>query len=774
VTIAEPIEQSALADHSHVTLRDAAVLALPFLFLTLVLFAGLLFAQSGVAITHAGGDLTSQFRYWNQFGFSQLRQGHIPLWNPHTYAGYPFFGNWQTALLYPINWLNLFLPWYVAVNWVVAIHFFLTGWFTSLWCRYRKISPIGSILAGVIAVGGGGYFLHIYAGHITFVCAAAWSPLIFLCVDGMVREPNWWWVRLGTIAVAFQILAGFPQIVYYTALLAGIYTLLQLPRASRPIFPIAGLLVIAIGAVSIAAVQIAVGLDTAADSVRGGGATYALASQYPLTLENIATLVMPHYLGDMSDFHPYYGRWFLWEGCIFVGSSGLCLALLGMFDNKNRDSRHATILCILAFILALGPYTFLFPILYKYVPLYGNFRDSGRFGFFVTLFLGVLAGYGYDRLRLRFVPRPWLAILFLLPGLAAIAFSLWMSQHPALNDKLWDTVMDRLWATGQTMLPARVHIDPKYRQSVPDYTNRQFLFAGASLMLVGVLLFLIPRRRWAASVLAVLAAIEILAFDIHNFDTQLADIHMPANWRAEIASVPRDQRVYIPSLIFIDSGAAWGHNDIWGYDPFMPRRYAEFMAMTQGKDPDTTGYDMGIHKLSPLLKMVRLGVYVNEHKPATRISDPLPEAQIVYEWNLTPTRAQTFSAMQAPSFDPSKTVLLETPPNPLPNPTGGPAAVSITHQTTDSMEITANLPKPGILLITDAYAKGWRAREANGADDKILPADWILRGIPLSAGSHTIELTYAPRSFTIGLIISSLAIPLFAMWCIIPAVRRRD
>jgi hypothetical protein len=772
VTVAEEIEQSAPPTHHCLSVREAAFLALPFLFLTLVLFSAILFSGGQIAATHAGGDVTSQFRYWTQFGFANLRQGHLPLWNPHAYSGYPFFGNWQTALLYPFNWLNLFLPWYSAISWVVAIHFFLMGWFTSLWCRYRMVSPIGATLGGLIAVGGGGYFLHIYAGHIPFVCAAAWSPIILLCADGMIRQRSWWWVRLGVFALAMQILAGFPQVVYYTALMTGVYTLIQLPRCKHPLFPIVGFLIIAVAACGIDAVQLAVGLETASQSVRAGGANISLAASYSLAPENLPTIIMPHYLGDMSEYHPYFGRWFLWETCLFVGCGGLCLGLFGMFDRKNPGAPIAMFMCILAGVLAVGSYTTLYPFLYKYIPLYGSFRVNGRFGFFFTLFMGMLAGFGYDRLHRSPTQRPWLGLFFAAPGLLAILFSVWMSYHPAINAQIWDAALDRLWATRQTILPKRVHIDPKYREAVPIYSNLQILITGATLSLIGGLVVLAARRRWAVIVLAVAAAVEILAFDIHQLEGQRADIPAPPTWQAALADVPTGERVCLPSLIFANSGAADGHDDIWGYDPFMPRRYSEFMAMTQGENPDTAGYELGMHKISPLLRMVRLGVYMNkEDQPATHLQGALPQALIVYQWKLTPSRSQAFADMQAPSFDPAKTVTLETPPSPPPDQSGGGATVQISPQTSDSMEISVNLPKPGILLITDAYAPGWRAYGHGPADQpeyKILPADWCLRAIPLSAGVHNLKVVYEPASFYWGLPITLTALPLFALWCILP------
>ena len=75
--------------------------------LTLLMFVDVLFSPRGVILSQLGTDLSSQFVYWREFGFSQLGQGNLALWNPHIFSGMPYFGGFQSALLYPLNWLFL-------------------------------------------------------------------------------------------------------------------------------------------------------------------------------------------------------------------------------------------------------------------------------------------------------------------------------------------------------------------------------------------------------------------------------------------------------------------------------------------------------------------------------------------------------------------------------------------------------------------------------------------------------------------------------------------
>jgi uncharacterized membrane protein YfhO len=78
----------------------------------------------------------------------------------------------------------------------------------------------------------------------------------------------------------------------------------------------------------------------------------------------------------------------------------------------------------------------------------------------------------------------------------------------------------------------------------------------------------------------------------------------------------------------------------------------------------------------------------------------------------------------------------------------------------DEMEITATLSQPAVLLVTDAYSKGWRARALNGNPQayEILPANYALRAIPLAAGQHHFLLEYRPAGFAWGRILTCVAL----------------
>ena len=181
------------------------LLALLVLFgLTLLMFVDVLFTAKEVILSQSGTDLSSQFVYWREFGFSQLSQGNLALWNPHIFSGMPYFGGFQSALLYPPNWLYLVLPLAKAINVSIALHVFLAGLFIYLWTFQRGLHPAACLLSSTLFMFSGPYFLHISAGHLPNLCAMVWAPLLFLAIDGLLQERSITWCLTGMFAITFR------------------------------------------------------------------------------------------------------------------------------------------------------------------------------------------------------------------------------------------------------------------------------------------------------------------------------------------------------------------------------------------------------------------------------------------------------------------------------------------------------------------------------------------------------------------------------------------
>jgi hypothetical protein len=211
-----------------------------------------------------------------------------------------------------------------------------------------------------------------------------------------------------------------------------------------------------------------------------------------------------------------------------------------------------------------------------------------------------------------------------------------------------------------------------------------------------------------------------------------------------------------------------GTQDLWGYGPGVIHRYAEFMAFTQGRNPETASEYLEFSRIHPLFKMLRNRyVLVSEGGEQTfkEIPSSLSRLELIQDWVLLPQRDRIFAAMNQPAFDPRQQVILETRPDPAPAKGKAKGTATITEEGTDYLIVEANLPAPAILLITDNYSRDWRAVALPGSSQEhydLLPANYILRAIPLSGGNHRLRIEYEPLGYRIGKWISLVSLIFFA------------
>jgi uncharacterized membrane protein YfhO len=91
------------------------------------------------------------------------------------------------------------------------------------------------------------------------------------------------------------------------------------------------------------------------------------------------------------------------------------------------------------------------------------------------------------------------------------------------------------------------------------------------------------------------------------------------------------------------------------------------------------------------------------------------------------------------------------------------------------MLVTFTSHSPGMLLITDAYSRFWKATPLRGSCQprySVVPADYALIGIPVCAGRHRIMLTYCPPWFYLGSAISVVALGAYLL-VLVAYVRRK-
>jgi len=800
--------------------------------LTLAMFGDVLISNEGSILSAEGLDLYSGELAGIDFLYRELRSGNLTLWNPHVFSG---TFSLATAL-YPPNYLHLFLPLPLAVNGGIALHVLLVGFFMYLWTARRGLHPLAALTAAVILMFSGPFFMHVFAGHVGNLCAMTWVPLIFMVVDGMVGRPSLRWALLGILAVTMQILTSQFQYVYYTALTAVIYSLVRLPAVKRRRAVILGLFSIPAGGFLLSAFHLLPSLAAAGEGVRSAGVAVSFAAMFSFPPENFLTLIAPFFFGDIQDF-PYWGRCYLWEMCLFTGVAGFCMAVFGGLKGDRRRRYELFVMIAILAILALGSHTPLFKLLFDWFPGFDKFRGTSKFMFFASIFWIMLAGYGCD-LAIRgaeleakgeagcelgreetsgapaagrkanpaagsdigregaagagammtssvFAPIP-LVVAALLGGLA-----IWLYYAPfpggegaAGGPSLWNALVSLIAGSRESYLPLELYKNPHFLYDVRQFAAAGLFLAAGIAFIAGGLIYLRRSAPKAVYVLVLLAIVEMFIFGRLNRPTFSYEDLGISQLKSFYTAHPGDYRVL--SFVNPNTAMSTGAQDIWGYGPAAMGRYVQFMAWTQGADPDRATTYLKIHQYHPLFKMLRLryvftpgekGVNIKEYK------DWIPRISLVENWKVVGSRAEIFKEMGNPDFDPSRMVILEKRPvyggitistkaimsaedtaaRKYPR-SGKPGKAVIEDAKGDSIIVRANLDNEAILLVTDNYSRGWQVMPMkSGAQPnyEIIPANYTLMGIPLTAGEHLLRIEYRPRPFVVGAWISAISLLIY-------------
>lgn len=333
-----------------------------------------------------------------------IRDGSLPLWNPYIFAGMPLLASIYPGALYPFNWIFAVLSPGVAMQVVVitTYHIALIGAYH--YARAIGATRFGALVSATLFTFGG--YMVMSMGQTSNIAAAAWLGWILLAIERLSQSRSWLkrvlWVTLGALAIALQFFAGVPQITWYTALVAGAYSIfILITRASRGSF-VAGLLLMVLSALLLSAVQLLPLRELQLQTARAA-IDYQTFSAYSFPPRQILALVFPFLFGGaaMPPYKlPYSGQWGIFATCGYSGLLGLMLAVTALLRRRSSLTLFWTLIAVGSLVLAFGDYL---PLKLNHllfaIPVNNLFRASFRHMFEFTFAIGVLAGIGVDKIR---------------------------------------------------------------------------------------------------------------------------------------------------------------------------------------------------------------------------------------------------------------------------------------------------------------------------------------------------------------------------------------
>lgn len=740
--------------------------------MTALALAAALLLPPDLLLSAPSTDMTSEFVAWRAFLADALRSGHLPLWNPFTYGGQPFLTAFEPAVLYPLNLPFLFLPLAPGLNFSVLLHLIILGWGMERWAASRGLHPWAAALAGLAIPFTGAVFPHLYAGHLSNLCAMAWAPWIFLGLEAWTRGGGRRALLLASAAICLQILAGQVQYVFFTAVAAGTQAIVlaAFDREARG-RALPSVLIAYAGAAALAAAQLLPGLTASVDVIRREKLEYVFAATFSFPPENLITALAPSFFGELQT-PVYWGRFYFWEMSLFVGASGLLLmATALLMRNRNRRQANLDLLvAALLLVIALGvnieP---VFKLFYEFAPGFGHFRGWSKFIFPATLFLVLVIAAGADAVLRAQAPMRVPARIGALAGIAAIGTGALLIVRPDAIAGLVRMVAE----SHESYLPAQIFSQPDFVRLAGAHAGSSLMLAGAILLAAGTAISLTERWPPLRYLVPAILLLEILGFAERQVATARLSDAMSDMLHEFVAANAGDYRVL--DLWRPNNGFLLGVPDLWGNNPAVLRRYAEFMTFSQGGDPDRATQYLPIRRIDPLLAILRFRYAFIPSNDGFQMLEadtaPLPRLLLVNEWLLRDGRDAVFSALRDPSFDPQRTALLESEPDPRPQ-SGAAGSAALVSASPDALSIEVDTAQPALLIITDLYDSDWHVEALPGSVQqsyRLMPADYVLRAVPLMAGHHRLQLVYSPARFSLGVGISLLA---WTIWLLLLVLNR--
>ncbi len=93
-------------------------------------------------------------------------------------------------------------------------------------------------------------------------------------------------------------------------------------------------------------------------------------------------------------------------------------------------------------------------------------------------------------------------------------------------------------------------------------------------------------------------------------------------------------------------------------------------------------------------------------------------------------------------------------------------------QLPERVEVSVDASAPAVLVLNDAWYPGWRAT-VDGHPAPILPANALVRAVPVPAGVHDVVFRFRTRGLVLGASLTGASLGLWAVLVLVAAWRRR-
>jgi Bacterial membrane protein YfhO len=732
--------------------------------------------------------------------FESFGSGELPLWNRHMAMGFPVLAAFQTGVFYPPHLFLGVLPFFLAIRIIFIFHFLVASTGAYYLCRSWKFPAYLSIIGALLfALGGTTVSLSNLLNHFQ---TAVWLPWIIFAWEKVLCRLSWRNFLCFTGITVIQFLAGSPELFAMSTvlvLLDGIRVRQSVSELTYGkllcIFLSANLLVLAL-----VMLQLLPTAELFLESRRRQPILPQEALHWslkPLSLLNLFFLDKEIDLNTARGMHLFFGREAPFFVSYYLGAISVFGISLWFCFSSIREKITLLGLVAASLIIALGIYTPIYPFMFRHMPFFSAFRFPEKVFFFTYVLLLYMALRGLGDMLLRDEANakgPFVA-------LAAVCV-VWVGLYIFAKCNL--DLLVRFMAT-QSGTPLSSPEHAKMVAGALSNLDRQVALS------LGILFLIVLVKRKAIrlplfGVLIVSATFVDLAWAHRGLLFSLRPDFVYGSQR--IMQVPdtdlnrlfyfwSGRNLHPSSIIFqgrstFNEAAALSFQALlpnagvfYGFDYFQEidalgrQPYTDFLFFAnqlEFKSQLQLLRTFNVKYLSTFRSLTENGIHLVGHFPdyfswLYKIEGAVPRAYVVNKIMVEKDPKRVLRLLSRAGFDPMQQVVLD---NEIPIEARRPleATVRIVRYENRVVTIDTSANDEGILILADSYYPGWKAL-VDGREKGILRANLFFRAVPLPAGQHTVEFRYEPKSFMVGLAISSVTLLALAAVVIFSCVRVR-
>ena len=736
--------------------------------------------------------ITDPINAWypfNHFFKDCIEHNQLPFWNDSNFCGIPFAA---TGISIPTNPVVFFS--YVifslstAHDVILWLHLLGAGIFMLLYMKKIGLHCWPALIAAISWMFNGYVMVWFEFEHIPILAFSLPASLYFAELWLKTRKKIH--SLYFTLAVGASICTGYAHIIIYQFMFIALYLMYrywQLRRNDQNFVSIGkhelySMVMVVLLAGCISANFLTSHLSLLDDPQRREIPFEKLYRQTgDLPDKYLTTLIFPDFFGSPANaicFTPgtqSYNNYN--ELCIYTGIPVLFFVLACIPCIKRKHVGFFLLAAIISITMAMG--SLLYYPLWKFVPGL-NFSTPTRILYIFGFSMSALAGIGAEILITGRNKRRWLvcALWTLLLSIGIIICYFVQTEEGVM------------WAAGSHQWAK--HWD-KFYPALKDHFNisseiifKPMLLMFASFSVLCVVLF---SRNKRLKTIALTAVMLILSFDLIFFGLAY-NTASPKNLEYPQTDAIRflkkdksEYRIITYGKFMNNSFAPFNIADIGGYASFYPKRYGEFLHLSQHGSavtpPDQFSRWIRFKKFgSPLLDIIntkyvllppsatvetpKLRLVYNKEIKIYKNRDAFPRFFVVPEYQLCTTRKQAYEAIADCTIsDFKKKVVLESAPpkgfhqNNNVEHKGAGWEVNTISYAPSRIVLETNSNQKAFMVVSNSYHPGWKAY-VDGEEVKVLRANYIMFAIPIQPGTHKVELIFRSKVMMASIFITWL------------------